>query len=185
MITCPNCEREIKWYQGYTPFFSTQRFCERTCAQEFKNNPKPVLDRSVGMKNQVLGELKKQELKRQTELELHNRKPTQKDFQRQEKIRELEEELKPSTGVAIAGGSVMGAMTMAMTGFFMLGIGFLLTLTFIGSIIGIPLMAIGVILLAGAGIIALLGIGGGTAVGIGEAIHKARRTSTRKESKKR
>ncbi len=184
---CPNCGKELKWHEGYTAFYNNKKFCNMKCAREYKKSPKYhsekalVTEKTPELKKQILEELKKEELKRQTELELHDKKPTKTDIKRQEKIRQLEEELKPSAGLKLAGGGFIGAASLAMTGFAFLVIGAILTISVIGAVIGVPLMVIGVILVILGGWFGIIGIGGGAAVGIGEAIHKSIKKSKKEK----
>ena len=81
------------------------------------------------------------------------------------KAQEIRKKVTSPSGLA-AGGLVAGS-AMAMTGVFMMVIGFILTITIIGAIIGIPLLIIGLILFLLSGAAAGVGI----LAGIGKAIH--------------
>jgi len=168
MKTCPNCKKEVKWYEGFgNTLDRSGRYCSFKCFREYKFTPlKTSSDRSPQMKKVILEELKKEEIKRQTEFELNGSKPTQRDLKRQEKIKELERELQPSAGGILAGGGLIGGMALSMTGVSMMVIGGILILTIIGAPIGIVLFVLGLILLILSGIFALLGVGSGATVGI-------------------
>jgi len=188
MTKCANCGKELKWYEVAHPWGSSEPFCGFKCGKEYNNKKKEGLDKKQGskisetssnrspqMKRVILQELQKEEIKRQTELELNGGNLTERDIKRQEKIQELEKELKPSAGGVIAGRGLVGGMALSMTGVGLMVVGGILTLTVVGAIIGIPLLIVGFILFIISGAVALLGAGSGLTVWIAEKLGKFRK----------
>ena len=178
MNNCPNCNKKLGIFKtGWIYRDGDKRFCSIKCKRDYQNkfvSSTSSIQNKI-LKQNLLNELKKKQIERETEIKISNKKPTKKDEGRLAKIHQLESELKVGLGTKLAGGGLLGGIVMVWGGIFLIIIGTLLSLTIIGAIIGIPLMIIGFIMILFCWIFPLIGIGSGATAWIINLIKKKKK----------
>lgn len=178
MTNCANCGKKLNpwWYYGG---MWEKKFCSIRCRRDnYKISPQ-----DIQFKKEIFSELKKQEIKRQTQLVLSGKKPTKEDLKREEKIKELEKELKTPISIILASGGLGIGMVMLLGTICLFALAFLLSATIILAPIGLFLFIVSIFMGIVGVIIIALGIGGGVTSAIIELLTKYKSKSERTKVK--